>query len=46
MTDAELLVLYDVTFEQATDRKDSIPGQAHIAALRAIYEKGKTDGQG
>ena len=45
LTDEELLNLYDGVFDVRATDKTSKPGTAHIAALRAIYERGKKDGR-
>lgn len=43
-TDDELLQWYDKTFDSKLKDSKAIPGASHIAALRAIYDKGVADG--
>jgi hypothetical protein len=43
ISDDELLVIYDEAFDGAANKRATRPGKAHIAALRAIYERGVAD---
>jgi hypothetical protein len=43
-SDKVLGKIYDKAFEQKADHKQSWPGDAHAAGLRAIYDRGRSDG--
>lgn len=44
-TDAELLAVYNSVFDRITDKHTLELGEAHLTALRAVWEKGAADGE-
>ncbi len=44
-TDEELLAVYNAVFDRVTATPTMELGDAHITALRAVWEKGATDAE-